>query len=304
MHVARFRHVLAGTGRAGPPAPPYGADPRETGDRTAQERRNPGRHVALRGHGAEYRIADSAAPVRKAQGQMVGVVLVFSDASDSYRGAASWRATRRVFAPARRCRPTGAGCKTNNFASRTSKGGPMTGWRRRPRCTWARHPAGLRAFSKSFRGSHWNAIGMSGSSGCAALARAHASRRGAKTPGSSARCHSNPAVKCLAGLSTAHRALHPSRQSTCATSKNFEQTLTLLPQDQLKIDQSFVRNIGIQRTDALIAPTIIGMASGRFWSATAARCGRAPCSGARCPSRRWGSGCTVGWAGRCRRSPG
>ena len=139
---------------------------------------------------------------------MVGVVLVFSDASESYRGAASWRATRRVFAPARRCRPTGAGCKTNNFASRTSKAWPMTGWRRRPRCTWARHPAGLRAFSKSFRGSHWNAIGMSGSSGCAALARAHASSRGAKTPGSSARCHSNPAVKCLAGPSTAHRALH------------------------------------------------------------------------------------------------
>ena len=106
------------------------------------------------------------------------------------------------------------------------------------------------------------------------------------------------------------RAIHcapclaPSRQSTCATSKNFEQTLTLLPLDQLKIDQSFVRNIGIQRTAALIAPTIIGMASGRFWSATAARCGRAPCSGARCPSRRWGSGCTVGWAGRCLRSPG
>ena len=105
---------------------------------------------------------------------------------------------------------------------------------------------------------------MSGSSGCAALARVHASSRGAKTPGSSARCHSNPAVKCLAGLSTAHRAFHPSRQSTCATSKNFEQTLTLLPLDQLKIDQSFVRNIGIQRTDALIAPTIIGMAQRAF----------------------------------------
>ena len=66
------------------------------------------------------------------------------------------------------------------------------------------------------------------------------------------------------------RAIHcapclaPSRQSTCATSKNFEQTLTLLPLDQLKIDQSFVRNIGIQRTDALIAPTIIGMAQRAF----------------------------------------
>ena len=36
-------------------------------------------------HGAEYHIADSAAPIRNAQGQIVGVVLVFSDVSESYR---------------------------------------------------------------------------------------------------------------------------------------------------------------------------------------------------------------------------
>ena len=36
--------------------------------------------------------------------------------------------------------------------------------------------------------------------------------------------------------------------------------LTRLPLDQLKIDQSFVRNIGLQHTDALIVQTIIGMA--------------------------------------------
>lgn len=36
--------------------------------------------------------------------------------------------------------------------------------------------------------------------------------------------------------------------------------LTSLPLDQLKIDQSFVRNIGIRPEDALIAQTIIGMA--------------------------------------------
>ena len=36
--------------------------------------------------------------------------------------------------------------------------------------------------------------------------------------------------------------------------------LTRLPLDQLKIDQSFVRNIGIQPTDALIVQTLIGMA--------------------------------------------
>lgn len=37
--------------------------------------------------------------------------------------------------------------------------------------------------------------------------------------------------------------------------------LTRLPLDQIKIDQSFVRNIGIRREDALIAQTIIGMAN-------------------------------------------
>lgn len=36
--------------------------------------------------------------------------------------------------------------------------------------------------------------------------------------------------------------------------------LTQLPLDQLKIDQSFVRNIGIQSTDSVIIQTIIGMA--------------------------------------------
>ena len=36
--------------------------------------------------------------------------------------------------------------------------------------------------------------------------------------------------------------------------------LTKLPLDQLKIDQSFVRNIGVKPSDAVIAQTIIGMA--------------------------------------------
>ena len=36
--------------------------------------------------------------------------------------------------------------------------------------------------------------------------------------------------------------------------------LTQLPLDQLKIDQSFVRNIGIKATDGVIVQTIIGMA--------------------------------------------
>jgi diguanylate cyclase (GGDEF)-like protein len=37
--------------------------------------------------------------------------------------------------------------------------------------------------------------------------------------------------------------------------------LTKLPIDQLKIDQSFVRNIGVTQSDAVIAQTIIGMAN-------------------------------------------
>lgn len=36
--------------------------------------------------------------------------------------------------------------------------------------------------------------------------------------------------------------------------------LTQLPLDQLKIDQSFVRNIGIKHSDGAIVQTIIGMA--------------------------------------------
>lgn len=37
--------------------------------------------------------------------------------------------------------------------------------------------------------------------------------------------------------------------------------LTRLPLKQLKIDQSFVRNIGIKESDATIIQTIIGMAN-------------------------------------------
>jgi EAL domain-containing protein (putative c-di-GMP-specific phosphodiesterase class I) len=37
--------------------------------------------------------------------------------------------------------------------------------------------------------------------------------------------------------------------------------LTQLPIDQLKIDQSFIHNIGIKSTDAVIVQTIIGMAN-------------------------------------------
>ena len=43
-------------------------------------------HTVLRSHdGNEYQIADSAAPIRNRQGEIVGVVLVFSDVSEHYR---------------------------------------------------------------------------------------------------------------------------------------------------------------------------------------------------------------------------
>ena len=81
----------------------------------------------------------------------------------------------------------------------------------------------LRTCSKSFRGSHWSAIGMSGSFGCAAWAGAHASSRSVQSPdftptlragalpGGLRRCGRLP----IAGLLAAPRTLHsiPARYS-------------------------------------------------------------------------------------------
>jgi diguanylate cyclase (GGDEF)-like protein/PAS domain S-box-containing protein len=74
--------------------------------------------------------------------------------------------------------------------------------------------------------------------------------------------------------------------------------LTQLPLNQLKIDKSFVHNIGIKETDAIIVQTIIGMAhnlgmeviaegvENEMQRAFAARCARVICSVSRC---RWRS---------------
>ena len=91
--------------------------------------------------------------------------------------------------------------------------------------------------------------------------------------------------------------------------------LTRLPLDQLKIDQSFVRNIGIQHTDALIVQTIIGMAQslgidviaeGVETEAQRAFLEQHGCTlwqgylfSRPCPSRCWSTACTLGWAGVC-----
>ncbi len=50
--------------------------------------------VLLARDGCEYQIADSAAPIRNAAGDIVGVVLVFSDVTEQYRTAAELEATK------------------------------------------------------------------------------------------------------------------------------------------------------------------------------------------------------------------
>jgi diguanylate cyclase (GGDEF)-like protein/PAS domain S-box-containing protein len=64
--------------------------------------------------------------------------------------------------------------------------------------------------------------------------------------------------------------------------------LTQLPLDQLKIDQSFVRNIGIKSTDSMIVQTIIGMANNLGIEVIA--------EGVETHAQRdflWGAGCTL-----------
>jgi diguanylate cyclase (GGDEF)-like protein/PAS domain S-box-containing protein len=64
--------------------------------------------------------------------------------------------------------------------------------------------------------------------------------------------------------------------------------LTQLPLDQLKIDQSFVRNIGTKSTDAMIIQTIIGMANNLGMEVIA--------EGVETPAQRdflWGAGCRL-----------
>jgi len=68
------------------------ADTRQTVANPVQRVMEHGRVVALANHtvllardGNEYRIADSAAPIRNAHGEIVGVVLVVSDVTEKYR---------------------------------------------------------------------------------------------------------------------------------------------------------------------------------------------------------------------------
>jgi PAS domain S-box-containing protein len=53
--------------------------------------------VLLARDGREYQIADSAAPIRDANGHMVGVVLVFSDVTEKYRVQETLRASEQRF---------------------------------------------------------------------------------------------------------------------------------------------------------------------------------------------------------------
>lgn len=61
--------------------------------------------------GSEYRISDSAAPIRNAAGEIVGVVLVFSDITERYqaericaRPGSAWMPHRMRFLDERRTR--------------------------------------------------------------------------------------------------------------------------------------------------------------------------------------------------------
>ncbi len=78
------------------------ADSRESVSDPVRRVIEQGQLVALASHslllardGHEYRIADSAAPILSAQGEIIGVVLVFSDISDSYRMEQALRESER-----------------------------------------------------------------------------------------------------------------------------------------------------------------------------------------------------------------
>ena len=53
--------------------------------------------VLLARDGLEYQIADSAAPIRSANGEIVGVVLVFSDVTDRYRAQAALQSSEQRY---------------------------------------------------------------------------------------------------------------------------------------------------------------------------------------------------------------
>jgi PAS domain S-box-containing protein len=82
----------------------FNADTREPGVNPVQSVLAHGQVVGLANHtvllakdGQEYRIADSAAPIRNAAGEIVGVVLVFSDITKKYRSEEALRDSEERF---------------------------------------------------------------------------------------------------------------------------------------------------------------------------------------------------------------
>lgn len=63
--------------------------------------------ILLARGGAEYHIADSAAPIRDTAGEIIGVVLVVSDVTEKYRTAASLHETQAILAAAMDQTPVG-----------------------------------------------------------------------------------------------------------------------------------------------------------------------------------------------------
>ena len=82
----------------------FNADTREPGVNPVQSVIAQGQVVGLANHtlllardGQEYQIADSAAPIRNAAGEIVGVVLVFSDVTEKYRAEQALRDSEERF---------------------------------------------------------------------------------------------------------------------------------------------------------------------------------------------------------------
>ena len=90
------------------------ADTRQSVDSPVQRVMECGEVVGLADHtallardGSEYRIADSAAPIRNARGEIVGVVLVFSDVTEKYLTEAKLHETQAILRAAMDQTPAG-----------------------------------------------------------------------------------------------------------------------------------------------------------------------------------------------------
>ena len=90
------------------------AETRQTVDNPVQRVMECGQVVGLANHtvllardGRQYQVADSAAPIRNARGEIVGVVLVFSDVTEKYQTEAKLHETQEILSAAMDQTPAG-----------------------------------------------------------------------------------------------------------------------------------------------------------------------------------------------------